>query len=86
VSKFLQTIGIINRTLKPPQVQEHTGLKIWNTLAILALLSGRETCEIREQDKHWIIERKWSLWVLQQTTGGYKTNKGFCQNLKLTQL
>ena len=47
-------MGIINRTLKPSQVQEHTRLKICNTLALLALLCGCDTWVIREQDKYRI--------------------------------
>jgi len=35
ISKFLQITEIINRTLKLSQVQKHTRLKIYNTLALL---------------------------------------------------
>jgi hypothetical protein len=51
VSKFLQIMGIINKTLKPSQVQKHTRLKIISTLALPALLHGCDTWAIREQDK-----------------------------------
>jgi hypothetical protein len=51
VSKFLQITGIINRTLKPSQVEKHTRLKINDTLALPALLCGCDTWAVREQDK-----------------------------------
>jgi tRNA A37 N6-isopentenylltransferase MiaA len=35
ISKFLQITEMINRTLKPSQVQKHTTLKIYNILALL---------------------------------------------------
>ena len=35
ISKFLQITEIINRTLKSSQVQKHTRLKIYNSLALL---------------------------------------------------
>jgi len=35
ISKFLQITEIINRNLKLSQVQKHTRLKIYNTLALL---------------------------------------------------
>jgi len=44
-------MGIFNRTLKPSQVQKHTRLKIYNTLALHTLLYGCETLAIREHDK-----------------------------------
>ena len=34
ISKFFQKTAIIERTLKPSQVQKHTGLKICNTPAL----------------------------------------------------
>ena len=40
ISTFLQITGIINRTLKPSQVQKHTILKIYNALALPAFLYG----------------------------------------------
>ena len=52
ISKFPQITGIINRTLKPPQVQKHVRLKIYNTLALPSLLYGCETWSIREPDKY----------------------------------
>jgi len=42
-SKFLQVMGIINRTLKPSQVQKHTRLQIYNTLALPTILYRHET-------------------------------------------
>jgi hypothetical protein len=51
ITKFLQVSGIINRTLKVSQVQKHTRLKIYKTLALPALSYGCETRIIREQDK-----------------------------------
>jgi len=40
-------MGIINRTLKPSQVQKHTRLRIYNTLALPCFLCGCETWAIR---------------------------------------
>ena len=42
-SKFLQVMGIINRTLKSSQVQKHTRLQIYNTLALPTILYRCET-------------------------------------------
>jgi hypothetical protein len=38
VTKFLQKMGIITRTLRPSQAQKHTRLKLYNTVALPALL------------------------------------------------
>ena len=38
------------RPLKPSQVQKHTRLKIYNTLALFSLFYGCETWAIRDQD------------------------------------
>jgi len=43
ISKFLWITGIINRALKPSQVQKHIRLKTYNTLAYPTLLYR---CEI----------------------------------------
>jgi len=51
ISTFLQITDIINRTLKPSQVQRHPRLKIYNTSALPTLLYGFETCAIIEQYK-----------------------------------
>ena len=44
-------MGIINRTLKPSQVQKHTRRRIYNTSALPCLLYGYgcETWAIRER-------------------------------------
>jgi len=55
ISKFLQVTGIINRTLRPSQIQKHSRLKICNTLALPTLLYNSETWAIREQDKSRIM-------------------------------
>jgi hypothetical protein len=44
-------MGIINRTLKPSQVQKHTRLIINNMLALPVLLYGCDTWAVRERDK-----------------------------------
>jgi hypothetical protein len=51
ISKFLHITGIIKRILKPSQVQKHTTLTIYNTLAFPTLLYGSETWTIGEPDK-----------------------------------
>ena len=40
ISKFLHITGIINRTLKPPQVQRHNRVKKRNTFVLPTLLHG----------------------------------------------
>jgi hypothetical protein len=40
ISKFLQVTGTINNVLKPNQVQKSSRMKIYNTLAIPALIYG----------------------------------------------
>jgi len=48
---FVHVKGIINRPSISFQVQKHTDLKIYNTLASRALLYGSETWAIREQNR-----------------------------------
>ena len=47
----MQITGIISRNFKPSQVQKHTTLKIYNTLALPTLLCGCETWANKEPDK-----------------------------------
>ena len=62
IPRFLQIIGIINRTLKPSQVQKHTRLKcitfwhflLYSTNAKLGQLENRMNPEWRQRD--------WNLW------------------------
>ena len=46
-------MGIINCILKSSQIRKYTRLKVYNTLALLTVLYGRDTWQmaIREQDK-----------------------------------
>jgi len=69
-------MGIINRTLKPSQVQKHTRLKIYNTLALLALVYGCDTWAIREQDKYRIksVEMRFMRKMANYVWQNYVTN------------
>jgi hypothetical protein len=51
ISKFLQVTVIINNVLKPNQVQKSSRMKIYNTLAIPALIYGSEIWTLTQQDK-----------------------------------
>ena len=50
ISQFMQITGIIKKNFKtkPSQVQKHTRLKIYNSLALPTVLYGREIWTIRE--------------------------------------
>jgi hypothetical protein len=77
--------GIINRTLKPSQVQKHTKLKIYNTSALPALLYGWETWVNREKDKYRITskERKFMRRRAKYTWQDYETNEDILSELKI---
>ena len=85
ISKFLQLKGIINRTLKPSQVQKHTRMKIYNTLALPALLYECETWAIREEDKSRTTsaEMKFVRRNAKYTRQDYKTNYDITSELKI---
>jgi hypothetical protein len=51
ISKFLQVTTTIKNVLKPNQVQKSSRMKIYNTLAIPALIYGREIWTLTQQDK-----------------------------------
>jgi len=51
ISNPLQITGIINRTLKPSQVQKHARLKMSNSSASLVVLYGRESWVTGKHDK-----------------------------------
>ena len=76
VSKFPQITGIINRTLKPSQVQKHSSLIINNMLALPALLYGCNTWAIREQDKYGIksVEMRFMRRMAKYAWQDYVTN------------
>jgi hypothetical protein len=49
LSEFLEITGIIDGTLKPSQVQNHTRMKIYDTLALPNLLYGCESRAIKKR-------------------------------------
>jgi hypothetical protein len=51
ISKFVQTIGVINQVLKPSLVQQHTTSNIYRTLARPVLIYGSEAWTIRKSDE-----------------------------------
>jgi hypothetical protein len=55
VTKFLQIMGIITRTLRPSQVQKHIRLKTYNTLVLPTLLYRCKTCAIRDNISRYEI-------------------------------
>ena len=67
-------MGIINRQLKPSEVQTHTRM---NALALSTLLYSCETWVIREQNKSRITsaEMKSVRRTAKYTLQDYKTNK-----------
>jgi len=76
ISKFLQVMGIINRTLKPSQVQKHTRLHIYNTLALPTILYRCETSGIREEDKtRMSVEIKFMAITVKYIWQDNKTNE-----------
>ena len=84
-TKFLQIIGIINKTFKPSQVQKHTRLKIYNTLAIPTLLYGCETWAIRRKDESRITaaEMKFLRRTAKYTWQDHKRNEDILTELKV---
>jgi hypothetical protein len=86
ISKFLQVTGTINNVLKPNQVQKSPRMKIYNTLAIPALIYGREICTLTQQDKSRL---KASEMKFLRRTAGYtlldhKKNEDVLQELNTT--
>jgi len=59
VTIFLHIMGIITRTLRPSQVQKHTRLKMYNTLALPTLLHICETWEIRDNISRRTAKYTW---------------------------
>jgi hypothetical protein len=84
ISKFLQIAGIINRTLKPSQVQKHTRLKLNNILALRTLLYGCDTWAIREHDKSRITSAEIKFMRMAKCMWkDYKTNADILSELKM---
>jgi hypothetical protein len=52
IIKFQKIVGILNNIFKPKEVQKATRLRVYNTLAISAIMNGSETWTLRKQDKH----------------------------------
>jgi hypothetical protein len=77
--------GIINRTLKFSPVQKHTGLKIYNPLALPTLLCGYKTRAIREQNKSSITtaEMKFVRGSAQYIWVDCKSNEDILSELKI---
>jgi hypothetical protein len=84
IAKFLQVMGIINRTLKPSQVQKHTRLQIYNTLVLPTILHRCETWAIREEDKPRMpAEIKFITITVKYTWQDNKTNENILLKLKI---
>jgi len=85
ISTFLQIMRIINRTLKPSQVQIHTRLKIYNVLTLPTLLYGCKTWAIIEQDKCRITSAEMEFMgrTAKYTWQDYKTNKDILSEFKI---
>jgi hypothetical protein len=64
-------------------VQKHTRLKIYNTLALPALLYGCETWAISEQDKSRITSAKMKF-VRRKSMLDYETNEDITSELKIS--
>jgi hypothetical protein len=75
---------MINRTLKPSQVQKHTRLKISNISALPTLLYGCDTWAIRKHDKSRItsVEIKFKR-MAKYRWKDYKTNVDILSELKM---
>jgi hypothetical protein len=58
ISKFVKTIGVINRVFKPSLIQQHTRLNIYRTLARPVLIYGSEADEKRLQAAEMKFMRK----------------------------
>jgi hypothetical protein len=88
VSEFLQITEIISRTLKPSQVQKHSTLKTYSSLALLTSVYGCEAWSTREHDNSRITsaETKCVRRMEKYTWQDYGTNDTFYENLKLAQL
>jgi hypothetical protein len=77
-------MGIINRILKPSQVQKHTRLQIHNTLALPTILHRCETWAIREEDKSRMsAEIKFMSITVKYTWQDNKTNENILSKLKV---
>ena len=84
ISKFLQVMGIINRTLNPSQVRKHTRLQMYNTLALPTILYRCETWAVREDDKLRIsAEIKFIIINAKYTWQDNKTNENILTKLKI---
>ena len=77
-------MGIITITLKPSQVQRHTRLQIYNTLALPTILYRCETWAIREEDKpRMSAEIKFMTITVKYTWQDNKTNGNILLKLKI---
>jgi len=77
-------MGIINRTLKLSQVQKHTKLQIYNTLALPTILYRSETWKIREEDNTMLsAEIKFMTITVKYTWQDNKTNENILSKLKI---
>ena len=77
VSEFLQITEIISRTLKPSQVQKHSTLKTYSTLALLNPVYGCATLSTRKRDNSRITsaEMKCVRRMEKYTRQDYRTNE-----------
>jgi hypothetical protein len=84
LSKLIQTMGIITRTLKPPQFQKHARLKHVTLWQCMFYCTGakRGNLENRLTRAEVTFVSRTAKYIQQD----YKTDKGFYQNLKLSQL
>jgi hypothetical protein len=69
-------MGIISITLKPSQFQKHSRLKMFNTVALPALLYGCDSWAIREQGEYRIklVEMRFTGRKAKHTWQDYITN------------
>jgi hypothetical protein len=67
ITKFLKILGLLNNVLKPNQVLKTTKLKVYNTLAVPALIYGSEIWTLRKQDKTRLTTSEMKL--LRKTAG-----------------
>ena len=88
IPTFLQITVIIYRTLEHAQVQKHTRLKIYNTLALPTLLYGCETGVLTERNKSTLTsaEMKFMRRTVKYTWKDYKAIEDILLELKINQV
>jgi len=85
LNNFLKITRILNNVFRPQKTLKKTTIKLYNTLALLLLLYGSETCTNKARDARRITaaEMKYMRRTAGYTWTDYKTNAQTSKELKI---